>query len=451
LSERITVGSDLEFVRYLRQQGGETMKKCFQCATCSVACELSPKEYAFPRKEMIQSSWGLKDKLMADPDIWLCHGCMDCSQQCPRGARPADLMGALRSYIYMAYAFPKFMGKAFTSPKYLPALFIFAMAAIFMLVLATNVIVHNGDMKLFSVRDGQLSQAQMMTEGISIPEEEFNFTQGKISFNEYAEKGGKLNQAEFISKYGVLKYEDFIHKLTIEALFIPGNLLIFFLAFMGFKNYWKELNKGPKRRPHKKFIPSAFDVLGDFLFHKKFSNCPTNSNRYYGHIYAFYGFIGTMIATGLVVVGEVYHYGHIFSSQLMMDISFYLPYPMSLLHPVKILGMVSGFFLLTGLVLFLLKRIKTDKHDGKSTYNDWLFLLVILGVAFTGLLIVFLRISGVPAIAYTAYFIHLTLVFFLLWYMPWSKFAHIIYRYLGLCYLKMYNRENKPEVFFQKN
>jgi quinone-modifying oxidoreductase subunit QmoC len=122
-----------------------------------------------------------------------------------------------------------------------------------------------------------------------------------------------------------------------------------------------------------------------------------------------------------------------------------------LFHPVKILGVVSGLFLVIGLVLFILKRYKTEEQFGKSSYSDWLFVWVIFGVAFTGMGIVFLRMSDVAVIAYITYFIHLTLVFFLLWYMPYSKFAHMIYRFLGLTYLKMYGRENKPEVFGIRN
>jgi len=114
---------------------------------------------------------------------------------------------------------------------------------------------------------------------------------------------------------------------------------------------------------------------------------------------------------------------------------------------------VSGIFMFIGLVLLILKRIKTEERDGKSTYNDWLFLWVILGVALTGILNVFVRMpqphgdSSVVMIANSMYFIHLVLVFFLLWYMPWSKFAHMIYRFTGLIYLKMHGREHKPEVF----
>ena len=314
MNDRVDTATDVEFIKHLKKYGGETMKKCFQCATCSVVCSLSPQEYSFPRKEMIEASWGQKEKLLNDADIWLCHGCMDCSMQCPRGARPADVMGAVRSYIYRKFALPGFMGKTMSKPKALPWLFLFAMFMVFMMVLATNAIAHGLDGQFFAVRGG------------------------------------------------VIMYNDFIHKLVIEGLFIPGNILIFTLAGFGLMNYWKSLKKNNKLgKPKMSFVKSAWNVLWDFFAHKNFEKCDKNSNRRYGHIYAFYGFIGTMIATGLVVVGEIYHYGHMFNNKLMMAVSFYLPYPMNLIHPVKILGLVSGLFLFLGLLLFILKRLKRKR------------------------------------------------------------------------------------------
>ncbi len=399
MTERAKIKADVEFIKHLKKFGGDTLKKCYQCATCSVVCALSPKEYAFPRKEMIQASWGQKEKLLTDADIWLCHGCMDCSKQCPRGARPADLMAAVRAYVYRKFAVPNFMGKALSEPKYLPALFAFAALVIFLMVLATNAI-HGFDMNFFAVREG------------------------------------------------VLKYEDFINKLVIEGVFIPGNVLIFALLGVGLSRYWKSLeannNYGP---PKMGFWKACWLVLIDLFKHKKFRACEENSNRFYGHVYAFYGFLGTMIATGLVVVGEVYHYGHKFGSEFLTSISFYLPYPMGLFHPVKILGLTAGTFLVIGLALFIMKRVKTDRDHLKSSYNDWLFLWVIFLVGLTGMSLPFARLSGITELAYSLYFVHLTLVFFLLWYMPYSKFAHMPYRFLGLAFLKTRGRENKPKIF----
>ena len=62
---------DSGFTKELMEAGGESLKKCFQCATCSVACPLAPENNPYPRKEMLWASWGVKDKLMSDVDIWL--------------------------------------------------------------------------------------------------------------------------------------------------------------------------------------------------------------------------------------------------------------------------------------------------------------------------------------------------------------------------------------------
>ena len=65
--EPVWVEPDLDFIRALRRQGGDSLKKCFQCGTCSSACGLSPDRGAFPRKEMAWATWGAKRRLLEDP------------------------------------------------------------------------------------------------------------------------------------------------------------------------------------------------------------------------------------------------------------------------------------------------------------------------------------------------------------------------------------------------
>ena len=121
MSEKV-ITPDLGFVKDVMASGGESMKKCFQCATCSVVCNVTPEDKPFPRKEMIQAQWGLKDELFSNPDIWLCHQCSDCTAYCPRGAKPGEVLGAVRKLSLSHYAAPKALGNLTGSPSGLAVL-----------------------------------------------------------------------------------------------------------------------------------------------------------------------------------------------------------------------------------------------------------------------------------------------------------------------------------------
>ncbi|MCL5743348.1 MAG: 4Fe-4S dicluster domain-containing protein, partial [Acidobacteria bacterium] len=115
---------DVSFIQSVVASGGNDVKRCFQCATCSAGCTLSPADAPFPRKQIIAAQWGLKDRLAGDPAIWLCHNCGDCTAYCPRGARPGDILNALRREIIRHFAFPRLLGSLVASPKAWPLLFL---------------------------------------------------------------------------------------------------------------------------------------------------------------------------------------------------------------------------------------------------------------------------------------------------------------------------------------
>jgi quinone-modifying oxidoreductase subunit QmoC len=124
MPEALLVQPDTSFLRAVLTSGGADLKKCYQCGACSVVCTLSPEDSPFPRKQMIEAQWGLKERLVRDPAVWLCHNCGECTSQCPRGARPGDVLGAVRREAIKHFAWPGFMGRLVASPKALALLFL---------------------------------------------------------------------------------------------------------------------------------------------------------------------------------------------------------------------------------------------------------------------------------------------------------------------------------------
>jgi quinone-modifying oxidoreductase subunit QmoC len=69
---------------------------CLQCGACSVNCNLAGEDLQFPRRQMALVHVGQADELVADPSIWLCYNCRDCTLKCPSKAGPSRIMAAAR-------------------------------------------------------------------------------------------------------------------------------------------------------------------------------------------------------------------------------------------------------------------------------------------------------------------------------------------------------------------
>jgi len=388
MAEITRVNPDLHFIRDIRLAGGDTLKKCYQCATCSVVCGLSPADKPFPRKEMVMAQWGQADRLMQDPDVWSCYQCNDCSANCPRGAHPGDVLAAVRSYAYRKFAFPSFMGAALANPRMLPVLVLIPalimLAAVFGLAPRTEA--------------GQ-----------------FLFMQSEI-----------------------IDYNLFLPHSVVDVIFVAGNILIFILAIVGFTRFWKMLQR---RGDEKKmsFFKALWPTLNDVINHGRFFNCDTNLIRGQAHVLVFIGFVGAMITTGMVFLFIfVPHYLGALGLERFHSI---FALPLELPHPVKILGAASGFLLILGSGILIFRRWADKDAVGANGYADHLFLYMLFLVGLTGVLSWLTRLGSSPLPAYGVYFLHLVTVWFLLWYMPYSKFAHMIYRTLALVYARMVGRE----------
>lgn len=387
MAEGKLIQPDVDFVKKIMSSGGESLKKCYQCATCSVVCNMTPDDKPFPRKEMIQAQWGLKDKLFSNPDIWLCHQCSDCTAYCPRGAKPGEVLGAIRKLSIEHYSFPSFLGKMVGDPKFL--IFLLAIPIFIFGILVPLV-------------------------GHQIPEE-------------YLGKHLRLPHYlwEVMGSSETIVYADnFMPVPFIDAIFGAAAAFAAFGFFMGIMKFWKDLNAG--KRAKGDIMTAVIATITEFLAHKKFKKCEVTADRSRSHLFVFYGFVGLAITTTWAIV---YLYGMHWDS----------PYP--LYDPMKIVGNISAASLLVGIFWVISNRMKNEKKAGKGSYFDWLFISIVLAIVATGILSELLRLAGIQLLAYPVYFTHLVVVFFLFAYAPFSKMAHMVYRTTALVYAKLSGRD----------
>jgi quinone-modifying oxidoreductase subunit QmoC len=373
------VEPDLDFVRELKGAGGDTLKKCFQCATCSVVCELAPEQKPYPRKEMIYSQWGLKDRLVNSVDVWLCHYCNDCSAHCPRGARPGDTLRAIRAMSFRHFAFPNFMGKVVGEAKYWPIMLAIPVAVLLLGLLITG--------------------------HFHIPE-------------------GPVELREFFPLY------------LVDAIFISFTALAVISLAFGVGNFLQGIHANSIREGYAEdkplaavdYLKSLISMIPTILLHNKFKLCITNRDRYQSHLLVFLGFIGLFIVTNIG-----------FLALYILRVDFLAP-PYRVINPVKLFALASGSSLLIGIALVIANRYKSKAAESTTTYLDWSLILAILGIVVTGFLTWISRVADAGWFAYVIYFLHLSCVFYIIAYLPYSKLAHLVYRTVAMGYAAYINR-----------
>jgi quinone-modifying oxidoreductase subunit QmoC len=240
---------DRGFVEDVISLGGDSVKKCFQCATCSVACPLTSDDNPFPRREMIWAQWGLKDRLVKDANIWLCHQCNDCSVDCPREAAPGDVLAALRNYSFGYYGVPAFLGRAFRQAKYLPLLLAFPVVLFLILLAAT----------------------------------------GNLEFPE-----------------GEIVFDHFVPHVIVDPVFLVLVGIVLVSVAVSLRRFWQGITSNPApggisivdvlRR-------SAVPKLMELLLHRKFNECGTSKTRTISHLTIFYGCLAFALVTGAIFFG----------------------------------------------------------------------------------------------------------------------------------------------------
>ena len=88
---------DKETMDILLDLGGEKLKICYQCGTCTGVCPWNLVRDFSVRKIIHQEQLGLVD--FENEDTWTCATCGACVLRCPRGVEIIDAMKAIRKVV----------------------------------------------------------------------------------------------------------------------------------------------------------------------------------------------------------------------------------------------------------------------------------------------------------------------------------------------------------------
>ncbi len=380
----------------MRKFGAFDIGACFNCGNCTAVCPLSTGNDAFPRRMIRYAQLGLKDHLISNKELWICHNCGECSQTCPRQAGPAEFMAAARRYAISSFD-PTGLARA----------------------------LHLSTWSIVAVMGvlGVVFSAVLLRESGGFPEE------GTLQFS-------TSTMLDFVPF-------DILHDVGIAVFVLLG---LISLVTMG--NMLWSLSRspvpggvgnpddGPGLFPVRAALGAAVAAATQILSHRSQRECDAGSatdegalivRRWFVHLCIMGGFLGLALATSL-------------------DFAFKDPEQhVAIWSPIRMLGIVSGLLCTYGTSVAIVKRLAARGRTGlrsadvhywaDTTRSDWLFLLLLWLVSVTGfVLTAAIYLPTNASWLYIVFLVHVVLAMELLILLPFTKFAHAIYRTVAVWY-----------------
>jgi heterodisulfide reductase subunit C len=93
------------------QPGGENLKRCFACGSCTLSCPVAEVEASYsPRRIIHMILLGLKEEVLSSMAIWYCLSCYRCQVRCPQEVKYPEIMRVLRKLaVEQGYVEPGFV------------------------------------------------------------------------------------------------------------------------------------------------------------------------------------------------------------------------------------------------------------------------------------------------------------------------------------------------------
>ena len=403
----IEISPDIKFIETLQEATGSQLTTCMQCGACTASCSLSEEQNVFPRKQMIMAAWGMKDQLMADPHIWTCHQCGDCTVSCPRGVKPGDVLSALRLEQIVHYSKPGALARWMQKPAFLPIALLFPVAVIILILSLAGT---------FTIPEGPIDYSKFFPHGwlngsftALFVLSTFGAVAGLRKFWKKIKEASATTQGQEASS----TIQDLEASPTTQDLEASPTTQDQKKTPEGPAATSESLHKQKASSPISRFI----GVMGRIMRHKDFNSCDEHKSRTLTHFLVFWGFILLLFVTFFAILSTIF-----------------FEYPLDFFNPVKIAGNIGGIMLITGSSLMILNRLR-NRQSLQSNYGDWFFLISFWLLSLSGMLVEGARFHE-WSLAYHFYFFHLVMVWIIILYFPYTKFAHFVYRTIALVFIR---------------
>ncbi len=167
------------------------------------------------------------------------------------------------------------------------------------------------------------------------------------------------------------------------------------------------------------FAAAAREIAGGGM-----SDCE-DLQQWVGHLLTMWGFIGLFATTSLDALVN-----------RSAD-------PLSLLHPVRLLGNATGLMFMAGLTLALARRALLQPVRAASRAGDFVFLVSLWGTGATGFVVQWYADHGALGGTTWSYVLHLVFIGAILAFAPWTKFIHAVWRPSWVVYRELVAARNR--------
>ncbi|MDA8216890.1 MAG: 4Fe-4S dicluster domain-containing protein [Dehalococcoidales bacterium] len=366
---------DLTLLQDLKKYGAFDVEACFNCGNCTAVCQHSDETAGFPRRLIRYGQLGMRDRVLSAKEAWLCWNCRDCSDTCPRQARPSEYLEAVRRYAIASLDPTGLSRLLYTSGLFLGG-FALVLAILFAGVL--------------------LSQAGAPAAGVL---DLFSFIPFELIHNVGLAVMGVIG---LIAVVNVVRMVGWLAKATELAGPQPDS-------------------SGEGGSLPRRVLAAVGAVLGEMGNQKRYRACEVEAGQplplrpWFVHYAIMWGFIGLVLAT-------------------VFDFLFKTPgVIVPLWYPSRLLGTVAGLALMYGTGVAIARRLQpADRTQFRMLPSDWLFMGLLFTVGLTGFLLEALVYAPQAGdVGYVVFLIHVVLAMELIVLLPFTKFAHAIYRPLA--------------------